>query len=113
MHFRSEAQAKQLEHDVISIYRKQLEQLLDEHFSKLSASGVDYQIDMLELDLGNIKPENLRTEMPGRILEQLTKNLNHSLTRTANIISEQEKTGDFIQSFYRNRQVALVGGKDP
>ena len=91
LHFHSGAQAKQLEHDVINIYRKQLEQLLDEHFSKLAGTDVEYQIDKLELDLGKIKPENLRLEMPRRISEQLSKNLNTGLARTANIISEQEK----------------------
>ena len=99
LYFHSGAQAKQLEHDVINIYRKQLEQLLDEHFSKLSGSDVEYQISKLELDLGKIKPENLRLEMPRRISEQLSKNLNTGLARTATIISEQEKQVSLFSHF--------------
>ncbi len=102
LHFHSGAQAKQLEHDVINIYRRQIEQLLDEHFSKLAGSDVEYQIDKLELDLGRIKPENLRLEMPRRISEQLSKNLNNGLACTSDIVSEQEKQlslfGHFLET---------------
>ena len=99
LHFHSGPQAKQLEYDVINIYRKQVEQLLDEYFSKLAGSDVEYQIDKLELDLGKIKSENLRTEMPGRISEQLSKNSNNGLVRTANIILEQEKQMTLLSHF--------------
>ena len=99
LHFHSGAQAKQLEHDVINIYRKQLEQLLDEHLSKLSGSDVEYQISKLELDLGNIRPESLRLEMPRRISEQLRKNLNYGLARSAKVISEQYKQVSLFSYF--------------
>ena len=91
LHFGSEIQAKQLEHEVLNIYRNQLEQLLDEHFSAIGSSDEEYQIDKFELNLGRIKPDNLRTEIPRRVSEQLSKNLNDNLTRTAKIISGQKK----------------------
>ena len=99
LHFHSGAQVRQLEHDVIDIYRKQIEQLLDEHFSKLSGSDVEYHIAELELDLGRIKPENLRTEMPRRISEQLSNNLNSSLVRISDVISGQEKQLSLFSHF--------------
>ena len=99
LHFHSGAQARQLEHDVIYIYRRQLEQLLDEHFSKLSGSDVEYQIAELELDLGRIKPENLRLEMPRRMSEQLSKYLNNGLACTSDIISGQEKQLSLFSHF--------------
>ena len=105
LHFPSRTQAKQLEHDVINIYRNHLEQLLDEHFSKLSGSDVEYQIAELELDLGRIKPDNLRLEMPRRLSEQLSKNLNNGLVRTASIISEQEKQLSLFSHFLETGRV--------
>ena len=99
LHFHSGAQVRQLEQDVINIYRKQVEQLLDEHFSKLSGSDVEYHIAELELDLGRIKPENLRLEMPRRISEQLSKILNNGLACTSDIISEQEKQLSLFSHF--------------
>ena len=99
LHFQSGEQAKQLEHDVINIYRDEIKQLLDEHFSKLAGYGTEYQIGNLELDLGKIKPENLRTEMPRRISEQLSNNLNSRLARTSDIISEQEKQLSLFSHF--------------
>ena len=99
LHSHSGAQVRQLEHDVINIYRKQIEQLLDEHFSKLSGSDVEYHIAELELDLGRIKPENLRTEMPRRISEQLSNYLNSSLVRTCDVISGQEKQLSLFSHF--------------
>ena len=105
LHFHSGAQVRQLEHDVINIYRNHLEQLLDEHFSKLSGSDAEYQIAELELDLGRIKPDNLRLEMPGRLSEQLSKNLNNGLVRTANIISEQDKQLSLLSHFLETGRV--------
>ena len=99
LHFHSGAQAGQLEHDIVNIYRKYLEQLLDEHFSKLSGSDVEYHIAELELDLGRIKPEYLRTEMPRRISEQLSNNLNSGVVRISDVISEQEKQLSLFSHF--------------
>lgn len=99
LHFHSGAQVRQLEHDVINIYRKQIEQLLDEHFSTLSGPDVEYHIAELELDLGRIKPENLRTEVPRRISEQLSNNLNSSLVRISDVISGQKKQLSLFSHF--------------
>ena len=99
LHFHSGARVRQLERDVINIYRKQIEQLLDEHFSKLSGSDVEYHIAELELDLGRIKPEDMRTEMPRRISEQLSNNLNSGLVRISDVISGQEKQLSLFSHF--------------
>ena len=109
--FPTRAQAVQLEHEVIDIYQRRIEQLLDECLSKLTGPGTDYQIDKLELDLGRIKPENLQSEMPLRFAEQLRKNTDNGRIRAAGIISEREKQLTLFRRFIETGRLPWWAGR--
>lgn len=80
-----------LEHEVINIYHNRLERLLDERFTTLCAPDLEYRIDRLELDLGRMRPDNLRADMPRLVSEQLGRNLNNGALHAASVVPEQEK----------------------
>ena len=97
LQFPAREQAVQLEYKIINIYRHRIEQLLDECFSGLAGADTEYRIDRLELDLGNIKPENLAAEIPIRVAQQLGKIADDN--HTAATVSRQERQFTIFRYF--------------
>ena len=113
LQFHSEQQVKHLEHEVVNIYRNRIEALLDEKFSALGNDDMEYQIDTLVLDLGEIDQKDLHKEIPLRAEEQLKKKLNGGLSTTANIISESEKKLSLFAHFIETGRLPWWGSKTP
>ena len=113
LQFHSEQQVKHLEHEVVNIYRNRIEALLDEKFSALGNDDMEYQIDTLVLDLGEIDQKDLHKEIPLRAEEQLKKKLNGGLSTTANIISEGEKKLSLFAHFIETGRLPWWGSKTP
>ena len=111
LNFADRAQAWQLEHEVINIYKQKLEQLLDECFSELAGPDTEYRVDSLELDLGRIAPDKLRNELPLRFAEQLRKNSADNLSRTAEIISEEDRQFALFRHFIDTGKLPWWAGK--
>lgn len=110
LNFADRAQARRLEHEVINIYRHHLEPSLDECFSELAGSDTEYRVDRLELDLGRIKPQKLRTDMPLRFAQQLRKHTAGGLSRTAEIISEQDREFTLFRHFIETGRLPWWAG---
>ena len=111
LRFPEREHAVQLEHDVVNIYHDRIEQLLDEYFSRFAGSDTEYRIDKLELDLGSIKPENLRAEMPERVMQQLGKIEDDSQDCGTYIISEQERQLSLFHHFIGTGTLPWWAGK--
>ena len=99
LHCRDRAQAARLEHEIINLYHSRLEQLLDECFSGLAGREPEWRIDRLELDLGRIKPERLRAEVPLRVAEQLRKTMADGGLGGVETVSEPERQLALLRHF--------------
>ena len=99
LHFPARDQAVQLEHEIIDIYRYRIEQLLDECFSGLAGADTECRFERLELDLGDIRPENLAAEIPKRVSRQLVKIAGNSHNYTAETVATQERQFTLFRYF--------------
>ena len=99
LHFPARDHAVQLEHEIVNIYRHRIEQLLDECFSGLAGADTECRIDRLELDLGNIKPENLAAEIPLRVARQLVEITGNSRNYTTETVSRRARQFSLFRYF--------------
>ena len=104
-------QAVQLQHEVTDIYRRGIEPLLDERFSRLADADADYRIEKLELDLGRINPENLRNDMVERVARQLENIVEDGRSCAAYLVPKQERQLDLFRHFIETGTSPWWAGK--
>lgn len=111
LQFNTTQYSKQLEQEIVGIYRNRIEATLDEHFDTLGELDMVYQFDTLELDLGSLEPGDLQKEMPLRAASELKKKLNGRSAATANIINESEKKLSLFGHFIETGRLPWWGDK--
>lgn len=103
--FDDERRAAELYDDVKQLHYQQLEQILQECLDEFAPLGTFAQIPQLELDLGEIRYEDLETELPQRIFKALLKQLRevfHGENQQINpVIAKYQSELSLLEHFLR------------
>lgn len=79
MQFAQKDAAAQMRDQLAEIYRRRVIPLLDKYCSELSDPGIRHRIERLEIDLGELKPENLEEEFVQRADQEIRRALRQAL----------------------------------
>ena len=88
---------QQLQSEVSRIYRQRIIPLLDEIFSELSSPEQIHRIERLEIDVGQITPNNLEQSLVTRVRTELRQALGQEISQSAPDGQAQTQTESYVE----------------